>query len=71
MLPGDWIKFFNFHFIGHGSLILVCRVKMTSISCGIQSNFISHSQSPHIRKFILECRLHEHRQGPYLSLTYQ
>ncbi len=71
MFPSDWIKFFDLHLIGHSTLILVCRVKMTGISRRIQSDFISHLQSLYIGKFKRERHLREHRQGPYLSLTYQ
>jgi hypothetical protein len=36
------VKLFDFHFLRHGTLVLVGRVEMTGTSTGVQTNFITH-----------------------------
>jgi hypothetical protein len=34
MLANDGIEFLDFHLIGHSALVLICRVKVTSLGAG-------------------------------------
>ena len=46
MLTDNRIKLFDFHFVGHVTLVFIGRTKVAGFSAGYQSDFISHSFLP-------------------------